>query len=107
MGVTRADRRAAAIARVRDARGALRPSVSVEIEDLVISGWPRSAAYDIGDAIRHELTRLLSDRGVPSSLQRPVQIASVDAGAVTTMRNAQPGAIGTQIAGAVYGVSPR
>lgn len=105
--MTRADRRAAAIARLRDAHGALRPSVSVEIGDLVISGWPRSAAYDIGDAIRHELTRLLSDSGVPSSLQRPMQIASVDAGAVTTMRNAQPGAIGMQIAGAIYGVSPR
>jgi len=105
--VTRAERRAAAIARMRDEHGARHPSVSVEIEDLVISGWPRAAACDIGDAIHQELTRLLSDRGVPASLQRPMQVASIDAGAVTATGNPQPGAIGAQIAGAVYGVSSR
>ena len=107
MGVTRADRRAAAIARIRDARGVRRPSVSLEIDELVISGWPRSAAHDIGDAIQGELTRLLSDRGVPAPMRRPMRIGSLDAGSVATVHNAQPAAIGTQIAGAVYGASPR
>ena len=84
-----------------------RLSASLEIDELVISGWPRSAAHDIGDAIQGELTRLLSDCGVPAPMRRPMRIGSLDAGSAATVDNAQPAAIGTQIAGAVYGASPR
>ncbi len=105
--MTRAARRAASVARLRDARAARRPPVSVTIDELVIAGWPRGAAADIGDAIRHELTRLIGDRGAPPSMRQPAQLASADAGAVTVARPAQTMSIGQQIAAAIYGVVPR
>jgi hypothetical protein len=54
-----------------------------------------------GDAIRGELTRLLSAGALPAALARSVQIPSLNAGALR-VTSSQPGALGTQVAQAVH-----
>jgi hypothetical protein len=57
-------------------------SIELHIEELVLRGFAPGDRYWIGEAVEQELTRLLADRGVPESLARGGEIASVDGGAL-------------------------
>jgi hypothetical protein len=69
----------------------------------VLHGLSPGDRHRIGEAVEQELTRLLADRGVPQSLERGGEIASVDGGAIEVATGSRAEAIGAQVARAVYG----
>jgi hypothetical protein len=102
--VTRAQHRAAGLSRIRSLQ---RPNLVLEIDELIIAGWPKAAGYAIADAFHHELTRLIGERGLPAALRQNAGSPSLDAGAVHVGRGARAAVTGAQIATSVYGVRPR
>jgi hypothetical protein len=78
-------------------------NIELNIEELVLHGLSPGDRHRIGEAVEQELTRLLADRGVPQSLERGGEIASVDGGAIEVATGSRAEAIGAQVARAVYG----
>jgi hypothetical protein len=78
-------------------------SIELHIEELVLRGFAPGDRYWIGEAVEQELTRLLADRGVPESLARGGEIASVDGGAFEVAPGSRADVVGAQVAKAVYG----
>lgn len=78
-------------------------SLRLHIEEVVLHGFNPRGRYAVGDAIQHELTRLLTERGLPTSLIAPRASEQLDAGAFHTAPNSRPHALGAQVARAVYG----
>jgi hypothetical protein len=83
------------------------PSVRVHIEELVLHGFPANSRYSIGDATQQELTRLLTERGVPQRMSEAGETARVNAGSFQVKQDARPNVIGALVANAVYGDSKR
>ena len=81
-----------------------RPSSVVElhIEQLVLHGFPPGERYGIAEAVERELTRLLAEQGVPAGLEQAGAVARLDGGSSAVIPDAQPEALGRQIAQAVY-----
>ena len=80
----------------------LKPAqIRLHIGELVVNGVPVSDRDAFGDAIRGELTRLLSAGALPAALARNLQIPSLDAGALR-VTSSQPRALGSQVAQAVH-----
>ena len=78
-------------------------NIELHIEELVLHGFAHGDRYRIGEAVERELTRLLADRGVPQSLERGGEIASVDGGAFEVAQGSRAQVVGAQVAKAVYG----
>jgi len=78
-------------------------NIELHIEELVLRGFAPGDRYRIGEAVEHELTRLLADRGVPQSLTDGGEIASVDGGAFEVAPGARAEVVRAQVAKAVYG----
>jgi len=78
-------------------------SVSLHIEEIVLHGFDPRGRYAVGDAVQHELTRLLTQRGVPPSLGEARGAERLDAGSFSSARDARPQSLGAQLARAVYG----
>ena len=56
-------------------------NIELNIDELVLHGFAPGDRYSIGEAVEQELTRLLTDRGVPQSLEHGGEIGHVDGGA--------------------------
>ena len=78
-------------------------NIELHIEELILHGMAGSDRYLIGEAIQQELTRLLSEKGLPPSLAQGGEIARINAGAFEMKSGAKPQAIGIQIAQKIYG----
>jgi len=78
-------------------------NIELHIEELVLHGFSPGDRYRIGEAVEQELTRMFADRGVPESLARGGEIASVDGGAFELAPGARGDVVGAQVAKAVYG----
>ncbi|NOR41697.1 MAG: hypothetical protein GQ572_00050 [Gammaproteobacteria bacterium] len=77
--------------------------IELNIEELVLHGFSPGDRYGIGEAVEHELTRLLGDRGVPQSLVQGGEIANMDGGAFEVAQGSRAQVVGAQVAKAVYG----
>jgi hypothetical protein len=77
-------------------------SVRLRIEEVVIHGGPVNGRYQIGDALYAELTRLLSERGLPAASTTAHARPLVDGGVAHLPAGAGPEAIGVRLAEAVY-----
>lgn len=77
-------------------------SVELTIERLVLRGIDETGAAAIGDALRAELERLLTEEGIPPSLRESRAVEYLDAGRVELEPGAGPGAIGARIARRLY-----
>lgn len=78
-------------------------NVIIEIEELVLHGFPAGQRYAIAEAVERELARLVGERGVPPGLAVAQDAAWVDGGAFDAAPGARPQQIGVQVARAVYG----
>jgi hypothetical protein len=78
-------------------------NVRLRIEELVLDGFPPGDRYRIAAAAEAELTRLFTDRGVPSGLASGEAIPALDGGSFDVAPDARPDRIGAQVAQAVYG----
>jgi ribulose 1,5-bisphosphate synthetase/thiazole synthase len=81
-------------------------SLEVNIEELVLHGFPPGDRYLIASAVEQELTRLLTERGVPSAFKQGSYVDIIDGGHFTISSRAKARNIGMQVAQAVHrGVS--
>ncbi len=78
-------------------------NIELEIEKLILEGFPIGNRHRIGAAIEQELTRLLTEQGIPPSLSQGGEIPSLDGGVFEVSANAKPETIGRQIAQSIYG----
>jgi hypothetical protein len=81
----------------------MRPAhIEVEIEELVLRGFPPVDGHAIRDALRAELERLLAETE-PPGFQEESTTHSLDGGRIELARSATPEAVGKRLALALYG----
>lgn len=77
-------------------------NLEVEIEEIVLQGYPSADRRAIARAVERELARLLAE-GVPPSLSRGGEVAHIDAGGFDASPQSSGNEIGEQVARSVYG----
>ena len=80
----------------------VRMDLELTIDELVLHGFATGDRYQVGEALRHELARLLTEQGVPSALVRSGTLASLDAGTFAVEPGTRASTIGVQVAQSVY-----
>ncbi len=78
-------------------------NIELHIEELVLHGFKLEDRSAIGEAVQRELTRLFTERGLHSSLQKDREVTRLDGGTFQVKQGSNATAIGTQIAQKVYG----
>jgi hypothetical protein len=77
--------------------------IDLYIEELVLEGFRAADRYRIGAAVESELTRLLTEQGLPPGLAQGADLPRLDGGSFAIRQGARPETMGAQVAGAVYG----
>ena len=78
--------------------------LELQIEELVLHGFPPWERHRIGDALQGELARLLAEEATPTfALTGDREIGRLAAGAFELAPGMRPEAVGIQVARAVYG----
>ena len=85
-----------------DMRIAARPSLELRIDELVLHGFSRGDRRRIGEAVEHELTRLLAGSIGLQPWLASREVARVDGGVFEVASNARPEMIGVRVAQMVY-----
>jgi hypothetical protein len=78
-------------------------NLNLQIDQLVLHGFPVGDRHHIQAAIQQELTRLFTEQGVPPSLTQGGGVNQVNGGSFEMTVGAKADAIGTQIARSIYG----
>ena len=78
-------------------------NLELEIEELVLEGFPAAQKDRIARAVHVELERLFAENGVPPSLEAGGNVATIDGGSFEAAPNASPEAVGAQVARSLYG----
>lgn len=81
------------------------PSISLHIDELVLHGLAAGKSHRIGEALEHELTRLLSEQGLPPAFSQEEPTAHLDRGAFEIGPDSTPETIAAQLANAIHGGS--
>jgi len=81
---------------------AMKQSVSVHIEKLVLHGYPSADRRRIAAAVEQELARLIREQSVSQLPRNPVSLDSVNAGTIRLRATSTAEATGTGIGGAIY-----
>lgn len=77
--------------------------IDLYVNELVLYGFPRSERHRIGEAVRKELLRQLTEQGIPQALTQQSRVARLNAGSIQAVQGVKPENIGMQVAQAVYG----
>ena len=77
-------------------------SIQVNIERLVLHGFPAKNRLAAGRALERELGRLLAEHGAPPALLNASRIETLDVGTIALTNETNPERIGTQIARSLY-----
>jgi hypothetical protein len=79
--------------------------IKVHIERLVLHGLPvsRSQGHLVQATLERELTQLLANGGLSDGLRAGGAVPALPAKNIRLQKDTQPGSVGKQIAGAVYG----
>ena len=80
----------------------MKQNIELHIEELLLHGFDHVNRHRVGEAVKCELTRLLTERDVPSSLSRSGDFSTLDGGAFNLPSGSKPEAIGAQVAQSVY-----
>jgi len=78
------------------------PVLRLHIDALVLHGFPFANRLTIGQVVERELARLFAVNGVPPSLTKLGDIEYIDGRSFNLKPNGQPGALGAEVASAVY-----
>jgi hypothetical protein len=79
-----------------------RPTLDLQIEELILRNIPYAQRHHIATAIEQELTRLFSEQGVPSSIANGGIISRINIDNVLAPANAKVSVIGNTIAQTIY-----
>jgi len=74
--------------------------IEIEIDELVLHGFPPGDRYRIGEAVQAEMARIFVERGLSGIGQQNVTADRLDGGTFNTAAGAP--AVGSQIAAAVH-----
>jgi len=77
--------------------------VDIRIDELVLHGFPHGDRYRIARGIEKELTRLISEDGIPAAFTRNADRPVLDAGPIDIESGTRPDVVGSRVARAVYG----
>jgi hypothetical protein len=78
------------------------PDVNLHIDALVLDGFSPGDRYRIGEAVRLELARLLSEQGVPRPLTRGGALTRLDGGAFEAAPDSRAEVMGARVAQQTY-----
>ena len=78
-------------------------NLEMEIEELVLHGFPGMDKDRIARAVQMELERLITEGGVPASLQEGGDIARLEGGSFQVAPDLSAEEVGAQVARAIYG----
>jgi len=78
-------------------------NIEINIEELVLQGFAPEDRYKIGEEIKVELKRLVSEHGLPDVLSADIDIDRLYAGTFTINKSTKAESIGNQTAKTVYG----
>lgn len=81
--------------------------VSVEIDELVLTGFSRSDGQTITESLKETLGHLFANDAASWSGLESVQLEAIDAGKIQMHQRGRAQAIGTRIARTLYGRLPR
>jgi hypothetical protein len=76
--------------------------IVIEIDELVLHGFPAADRYRIGDAVQAELARIFAERGLPDMAMQNVTIGRLDGGSFNLAARMPVTAVGTGAAEAIY-----
>lgn len=76
--------------------------VEIHIDELVLQGFSPQGRYAIAVAVESELTRLMTENGIPSSFLAGGHIPSLNAGRFDMQHAAKGETVGNNIANSVY-----
>ncbi|MCK5217851.1 MAG: hypothetical protein KAJ93_08680 [Methanosarcinales archaeon] len=77
-------------------------NIELHIEKLVLHGFKPGDRHRIGQAVELELTRMLTEQGLPLSLVNNEEFAQLNGGTFNMSPNSRPETIGSQVAQSVY-----
>jgi hypothetical protein len=77
--------------------------LDLNIEELVLTGFPGQDRDRIVQAVRAELERLIREEGVPDAFSRGGELDSLDGGSFEVEPESSPEEIGAQVARSLYG----
>ncbi len=83
--------------------GLPRPSIELQIDELILDGFASNDRYRISAAIQRELVHLLSERGLPVGARQDEERPVLNGGSFAVQPYARPEAVGVQVARAIYG----
>lgn len=78
-------------------------NIELHIEQLVLHGFEAGDREAIGEAVRAELVRLLTEKGLPASLEGGLEIGKISTGVFHVGHGESAGGIGEQVASTVHG----
>ncbi len=77
-------------------------NIELNINKLVLHGFSPHDRHRIGAAVERQLTQMLTEQGIPSSLSHGGEHSHLDGGTFNIAPNAKAGTIGSQVAQSVY-----
>ena len=81
----------------------MKPNIDLHIDELVLRGFRNEDRYRIAAAVKTELVRQLTARGMAESMASGFSAARVDGGGFNTTPDAPAETVGAQIARSIYG----
>lgn len=76
--------------------------LNLHIDQLTLHGFDRIDRHQVGSAVQTELSRLIREQGLPSSLNQTQTIGNMNAGEFKTGQSMGANSIGTQVAQKIY-----
>ena len=76
----------------------MKQELEINIERLTLHGFPLNDRFRIGESLKIELTRLITEQGLPTTLGREGNIYQMEGSSIKNINNSNPEAAGNQIA---------
>ena len=81
----------------------MNPNIELHIDQLVLRGFSRNDAHYIGQSMKAELHRLITDRGLPSTFHTDLHQGRINTKPLQLKQTSSPEHTGRQIANTIYG----
>lgn len=81
----------------------MKPNIDLQIDELILRDLPYRNRQRIAAALKCELTRLITEQGLPPTLAQGGNIPQIDIRNLSIPTHAKPNVIGVEIARQVYG----
>lgn len=81
----------------------MKPSVEINIDELILHGFSPADRNKIGEALRSELARLIIEKGIPAGFSEGINIGEMNGGTFKVPKNKHARAVGANVAKSIYG----